>query len=190
MQKTGKGALPRVVRAIDSVTDFTGLLGGLFILAAALVIGEAIFVRKVLAESTHWQNELAIYLLMAAAVIGAAFTQKHEGHIGVDLVTAHLHSKGRRIIDIVGSVVGLVVAVVVAYYAWKLWWGALQANEHSETLWGPPLAIPYSALPLGMTLLALQYLIRIGRQVAQLRARSREAGPQPPDEIDTEREGA
>jgi len=42
-------------------------------------------------------------------------------------------------------------------------------NEHSESLWGPPLWIPYFFLPLGMTLLFLQYIVYIRDKIVNLK---------------------
>jgi TRAP-type C4-dicarboxylate transport system permease small subunit len=183
MQKNGRGFLPRAAKAIDGWSEFTGYLSGFFILAASLVIAEAVFARKVLGESTSWQGEMAVYLLMAAAFIGASYTQKHEGHIGVDLVTSHLPLRVHRVIDIAGSILGLIVTVVIARYAWPMWWQAIKYNEHSETMWGPHLGFPYIIIPLGMTFLALQYLVRIGRKLATPGVQDAvQAGPDtPPD---------
>ena len=172
MKNSGNRLLSRVELAIEGINEFTGYLCGVFILAASIIIAEAVFVRKVLEQSTTWQSELSVYLLMAAAFIGAAYTQKHEGHIGVDLVTAHLPAKTRRIMDTAGSIIGLIVTVVIARYAWPMWWSAIEANEHSESYWGPHLGFPYIIIPLGMSLVALQYLVRIRRNAAQVRAQA------------------
>ena len=50
-----------------------------------------------------------------------------------------------------------------------MWWEAVVGNEHSESLWGPPLWIPYLFLPLGMTLLFLQYIVFILDKIAKLK---------------------
>ena len=50
-----------------------------------------------------------------------------------------------------------------------MWWETVVNNEHSESLWGPPLWIPTLFLPLGMTLLFLQYIVYIGRKIERLR---------------------
>ena len=42
-------------------------------------------------------------------------------------------------------------------------------NEHSESLWGPPLWIPYLFLPIGMTLLFLQYIVYIRDKIVSLK---------------------
>jgi TRAP-type C4-dicarboxylate transport system permease small subunit len=50
-----------------------------------------------------------------------------------------------------------------------MWWEAVVNNEHSESLWGPPLWIPYFFLPLGMTLLFLQYIVYIRDKIVDLK---------------------
>ncbi len=172
MKNTGNQLLARVARAIDGLTEFTGYLCGIFVLVAGLVNSEGVFAREVLNKSTTWQGEFSVYLLMAAAVIGAAYTQKHEGHIGVDLLTSRLADRTRRFIDIAGKMLGFIVAVVIAILAWDMWWIAIKDNEHSETLWGPHLGFPYFIIPFGMSLLALQYLVRIGFKIASFRTRN------------------
>jgi TRAP-type C4-dicarboxylate transport system permease small subunit len=50
-----------------------------------------------------------------------------------------------------------------------MWWEAVVGNHHTESLWGPPLWIPYLFLPLGMTLLFLQYIIYIRDKIVNLK---------------------
>jgi TRAP-type C4-dicarboxylate transport system permease small subunit len=50
-----------------------------------------------------------------------------------------------------------------------MWWETVVKNEHSESLWGPPLWIPFLFLPLGMTLLFMQYIVFIWRKIKHLR---------------------
>ena len=45
----------------------------------------------------------------------------------------------------------------------------LLPGDHSESLWGPPLWIPYFFLPLGMTLLFLQYIVYIRDKIVHLK---------------------
>ena len=59
--------------------------------------------------------------------------------------------------------------MLIAWHAWPMWWETVVNNEHSESLWGPPLWIPYLFLPLGMSLLFLQYIVYIGRKIGALK---------------------
>ena len=168
MKNTGNRFLSRTAWAIDGLTEISGYLSGIAILVAALIITLAVILRY-LHISTIWQIEAATYLIILSVFVGAAYTQKHEGHISIDLVTILMPAKTRDIIGIAGAVLGFIVAVVIARYSWPVWWQAIEFNEHSESLWGPHLAFPYLLIPLGMTLLALQYIVYIARKVNHFR---------------------
>jgi len=157
------------VRAIDALTTITGWLAALCLVAAAFIITEAVLVRKILGVSTIWQIEASVFLLIFTVFVGAAFVQKNEHHLNVDLVIINFSPKTREIILIVVSVFSCVLTAVLAYYAWPMWWEAMINGEHSESLWGPPLWIPYLFLPLGMTLLFLQYIVYIHKKIVALR---------------------
>jgi len=50
-----------------------------------------------------------------------------------------------------------------------MWWEAVTRNDHSESLWGPPLWIPYFFLPLGLSLLFFQYIVYIVKKIIALK---------------------
>ena len=87
----------------------------------------------------------------------------------MDLVVIHLSPKTREITLIVVSILSCIVAAILAWYAWPMWWETVVSNEHSESLWGPPLWIPYFFLPLGMTLLFFQYILYIRNKISALK---------------------
>ncbi len=156
-------------RLIDGLTYLTGWTAALCLVGAALVVTEAVIVRKILGISTIWQIEASVFMLIFTVFAGAPFVQKNEHHLNVDLVIIHLSPKIRQIILIIVSIMSCILAAILAWYAWPMWWEAVVNNEHSESLWGPPLWIPYLFLPLGMTLLFLQYIVYIHGKIMDLK---------------------
>ena len=167
------------VRIIDGLTYITGWVAALCLVAAALIVTEAVIVRKLLGISTIWQIEASVFLLIFTVFVGAPFVQKNEHHLNVDLVIIHLSPRTREITLIVVSIISCILTAILAWYAWPMWWETITHNEHSESLWGPPLWIPYLFLPLGMTLLFLQYIVFIGRKIERLRQGDVEANVLP-----------
>jgi C4-dicarboxylate transporter, DctQ subunit len=156
----------KLVLFIESLSEYTGYLAGFTILASALVLTEGVLTR-LFGGSVIWQNELSVYLLILSIFIGASYTQKRKGHLGVDLVTSHLAPKPRAIIALTGSVLGFLVCVILARYLWPYWWQ--QKGYSSGTFWNPSLVFPYILIPLGMTLLALEYIAFMYREYSDYR---------------------
>ena len=155
-------------RIANGLTVITGWTAALCLVAAALIVTEAVVVRKILGISTIWQIEASIFMLIFVVFAGAPFVQKNEHHLNVDLVIIHLSPRTREILLIIVSMVTCAIAAILAWYAWPMWWESVVNNEHSESLWGPPLWIPYLFLPLGMTLLFLQYIVYIHDKIVRL----------------------
>lgn len=172
-EETMKKAFRNLLWIIDGLTLLTGWMAALSLVAAALIITEAVIVRKLFGVSTIWQIEASVYLLMFSVFAGAPFVQKNERHLNVDLLIIHFLPKTREIILIVVSVATCLLALLLAWYAWPMWWESLVRHEHSESLWGPPLWIPYFFLPLGMSLLFLQYIVYIWRKIDALKKKGK-----------------
>jgi len=151
------------------LSSVTGGIAALCIVAAAFVVTEGIIVRKVFGLSAVWQIEASVFLLILAVFVGAPFVQKNEHHLNVDLVLIHLSPKTRELTLIVVSIITCILAAILAWFAWPMWWEAVVGNEHTESLWGPPLWIPYLFLPFGMSLLFLQYIVYIIKKIKSLR---------------------
>jgi len=158
-----------LTRVIDGLTYLTGWTAALCLVAAAIIVTEAVVVRKILGISTIWQIEASVFLLIFVVFAGAPFVQKNEHHLNVDLVIIHLSPRTREIILIFVSIISCLMAASLAWYAWPMWWEAAVGNQHTESLWGPPLWIPYLFLPLGMTLLFLQYIVYIRDKIVNLK---------------------
>ena len=81
-----------------------------------------------------------------------------------------LPGRARIAANIVAALLGVAFVVVVAWIAFGQWWEATETGETSGTAWNPPLTVPYFIVPLGMTLIALQYISIIYDRVQELRS--------------------
>ena len=147
---------PLLVRAIGHLSTASGVVAALMILAAVLITCQMIFIRAVLGQSTVWQTEAVIYLMIAATLIGLPYVQKLKGHVGVDLVPSMLGEKGRRVLAFFTLVVTAGMILLMLYYAYDMWHFAWKRGWKSETVWAVPLWIPYLSVPVGFGLFLLQ----------------------------------
>lgn len=153
---------PWVVRAMDRVSESLGLLAGLMILAAALLITWAITTRAI-GHTAIWQLEAAIYLLIYVTFLGAGYGLKVHAHVRLDSLVNTLPRTPRFVLTILVDVAVLALVVFVAIKGLGITTEAYETGQTSGTAWNIPKYVPYSALPVGMTLLAGQYLVTMYR---------------------------
>jgi len=193
LEASGKPDKFFLFRWVDRISDVAGYVSGVLILVSTLIVCEAVTLRYVIGAPTVWQTELSIYLLMFAAFVGGAYGLKHGDHVNVNIVIGKLPGRARVAANIVAALLGLLFVVVVAVISYKLWWYATSTGQRSGTAWNPPMTFPYFIVPLGMTLMGLQYLSIIYDRVRELRSgeQDSEDGARPEDlqEADEEMEG-
>jgi TRAP-type C4-dicarboxylate transport system permease small subunit len=157
----------RVVRAVryalsfrwaNHLSQLTGYLSAIALILATLTTLHAVLSRYFLGQPTVWQTEFSIYLLMFVTFVGAAYGLRHHAHVGVDLIVERLPTRPQLVVRIVTAVLAIGVVLVVAWTSGQNWWEAVEGDFRSATAWRAPLSVVYAILPLGMVLVALQYL--------------------------------
>ena len=155
------GALDRFIGAVAWLSRLGGIVAAALLLAAVLVICQMVFVRYVLQGSAIWQHEFATFSLIGATFIGAPYVLLTHGHVNVDLLPVYLGTRARLALAIFAALIALTFCVILGWYGFKFWYQSYVEDWHAQTVWRPPLWIPYAAVPLGMGLMALQYVAQI-----------------------------
>lgn len=151
-------SMPMPIRFIGILSTVCGIIASFMILAAVLITCQMIFVRAVLNQSTIWQTEVVIYLMIMATLIGLPYVQCLRGHVGVDLLPTLLPQKMRRGLTAVTLMITGTMMAIMLYYGWDMWHHAWSRNWKSETVMAVPLWIPYIAIPIGFGLFLLQLI--------------------------------
>ena len=149
---------PLFIRVILSLSTVAGWCSASMILIAVFITCQMIFVRAVLNQSTVWQTETVIYLVIAATLIGLPFVQKVRGHVNVDLIPLLLPLKARYFLAIFTLLISALVVAVMFWYGFEYWHFAFKKNWVSDTVMEVPLWIPYLSLPIGFGLFFLQLM--------------------------------
>jgi TRAP-type C4-dicarboxylate transport system permease small subunit len=153
--------LPLWVAAVHATSRAFGVAAAGLILLSVGVICQMVFVRAVLGQSSIWQTEFVTFALVAATFIGAPYILLTRGHVAVDVVPLLLSVPTRRWLHLVGSLVALVFCAFFLYGSLPWWWEVWEKNQTTSSLWRARLWIPYLAVPVGLTLLCLQFMAEI-----------------------------
>jgi TRAP-type C4-dicarboxylate transport system permease small subunit len=146
---------------INQLSQISGYIAALSILAATLIIVEQVVVRYVFKIPTIWQVETAVYLLIAATFLGAPYGLKENAHINIDLFIVNFSADTRRKLDIATSAIAMLFCFLLAYRGGVMWWEAFEGNWRSSSLFSVPLVYPYALIPVGMFLTGLQYIVKV-----------------------------
>jgi len=137
------------------------IFAAIALIAACAILSYSVLGRALFHSPNYWQDEAAVFLLVGATFMTSAYVQQQRGHIGIEAFVGLLSP---RINLIRLWLVDLASLLFCAFFAWKSWSLANEAfvdGQVSNSMWSPPLAIPYGLMASGMTLLCLQILLQI-----------------------------
>jgi TRAP-type C4-dicarboxylate transport system permease small subunit len=157
LRQVGRG-LGWALDLLDRVLD---VICGLALLAAAVILSESVFIRYILHQSTDWQDETAVFLLVGAIFLSAAHVQSHRGHIGIDAVASLLGPNANRVRRFLTDVASLGFVAFFAVKSWSLTREAWVDGIVTSSTFAPPLWIPYLLMSVGMSLLGVRFLAQI-----------------------------
>ena len=146
------------IESVRRLSIACGVVSVLLLIASVIVVCHLVFVRYGLGASAIWQHEFVTFSLIGATFLGSPYVLLTKGHVNVDLLPIYLGHRGRVALALLSSFLSLIFCVIIAWRGLLWWEEAWVGNWHGETVWAPPLWIPYIAMPLGMGLLSLQYV--------------------------------
>ena len=148
-------------RALSFCNNIIVVLASLALIAACAILSYSVLGRALFHLANYWQDEASVFLLVGATFMTSAYVQSQRGHIGIEAFVGLLSPLANRVRLWLVDVASLLFC---AFFAWKSWTLAHEAwvdGQVSNSMWSPPLAIPYVLMGLGMSLLCLQLLLQI-----------------------------
>jgi TRAP-type C4-dicarboxylate transport system permease small subunit len=147
--------------ALDVFCRGVALSVGAAVIATVLVISYGVLAREALHLSDVWVTEVTTYLMAYMTFVGTAALAWQGRHLKVDVVSAHLGERGKRVLACVSTLIVTAVALAIARLAIDFWWDAWTSNERSWGMFSLPLWIPYSGFLAGMILLCIAQVTRL-----------------------------
>jgi TRAP-type C4-dicarboxylate transport system permease small subunit len=148
-------------RMLDLCNRVIVILAGVALVAACVILSYSVLGRALFHSPNYWQDEAAVFLLVGATFMTAAYVQSQRGHVAIEAFTTLMSPMVNRIRLWLVDVASLAFC---GFFTWKSFTLAHEAyvdGQVSNSMWSPPLAIPYSLMAIGMSLLCLQLLMQI-----------------------------
>lgn len=153
--------LLRIRQMVQAISMAAAVVSAAAILLACAAISWAVWARGVMGRSTIWEMEGSVYLLIYAAMLAAAFTDRSGGQIGVGALGARLSGRAAQAHRLILDIMALALFSLMTWSGWQMFIQSWQSGWRSPTVWGPPLWVPHLAIPLGGGLLVLALLVDV-----------------------------
>jgi TRAP-type C4-dicarboxylate transport system permease small subunit len=137
------------------------VLAAIALIAACVILSYSVLGRALFHSPNYWQDEAAVFLLVGATFMTSAYVQQQRGHIGIEAFVGLLSPLANRLRLWLVDVASFLFCAFFAWKSWTLTHEAWEDGQVSNSMWSPPLAIPYALMALGMSILCVQILLQI-----------------------------
>ena len=137
--------------------------GGGLLIAAALLIGVEVVIRKAFSVTIGGADELSGHALAISTSWALAFTLLERAHIRIDSLYAHLPARLCALLDIAGLALLTAFVALIAWYGLGVFQTSYRLGARSLSPLGTPLAVPQLIWVLGFVVflvIAILLLVR------------------------------
>jgi TRAP-type mannitol/chloroaromatic compound transport system permease small subunit len=163
------GALLRLSKLIDALTERIGQAVSWLILAAVLISAGNAVMRKAFSISSNAYLEIQWYLFAAVFLLAAGYTLLRNEHVRIDVVLGHFSKRTQIIVETVCTVLFLFpFCWRMITLVWPLVVKAYFDGEVSPNAGGLIRWPVFALVPLGFGLLWMQGLSELIKRIAFL----------------------
>lgn len=149
------------IRLITALSRFFGGVAAALVLVMLGLVVYGTVQRYGLGGQAAWQYELVTYLVMAITFLASPYVLARGGHVGLDVVVRHLGRGWRIVLGLVATLFSLGFCLGLVWTGIDLLGEAVTEGWRTDAAGDVRLWIPYLSLPIGVTLLALQFVANL-----------------------------
>jgi TRAP-type C4-dicarboxylate transport system permease small subunit len=158
---TGNPLVVALARLLDLCNRVIVILAGIALVAACPILSYTLRGRALFHSPNYWQDEAAVFLLVGVSFLTSAYVQSQRGHVSIEAFVGLMSPRVNRIRLWLVDLASLAFCLFFTWKSWTLTHEAYVDGQVSNSMWSPPLAIPYSLMALGMSLLCVQLLLQL-----------------------------
>jgi len=164
-----------LLRIIETISSWSGWFSGIGVVIMAVVITIDVFLRYVFGKPLLFADDISVYCMIFITFVGAALTLKMKRHIRVDMLYKMLPRRAQVRMDVATTFIGCFIIWLLTWYTtvWVLY--TYQSGYTSPGILQTPMWMPAVALPLGLFLWGLQYIVECVKVVRLLHGQENNA---------------
>jgi TRAP-type mannitol/chloroaromatic compound transport system permease small subunit len=163
-------SLLKLSAGIDRLTELVGRTLYWLILAMVLISTYNAIARKFLNSSSNAWLEVQWYLFSVVFLCCAGYALLRKEHIRIDIIASHLSDRANHRIALFGHVFFLMpMCIIMIYYSWPYFLESVRVGEVSSNAGGLVRWPAKLTIIVGFSLLMLQGISEIIKQVGVMR---------------------
>jgi TRAP-type C4-dicarboxylate transport system permease small subunit len=151
------GALSMIIRKIEDIFAAVGMAAIflLMLLGTADVGGRYLFSKPILGAT-----EYSRFMMMAAAVLGWAYTQASDSHIKVQILVSRFPTRARAVLNSTMLFITLAFFAIITWQSAVIGIGLLEQHAYIQIV-HIPTGILYFLVSLGAFLMCIELIIQL-----------------------------
>jgi TRAP-type C4-dicarboxylate transport system permease small subunit len=149
-----------VLRCVEVLLAVLRAASGAMLIASVGINFVNIIGRYVFSVSLSWAEETMLFLMIGSVFLAAGPVGYLGKHIRMDVVVLLLPPRARKAFEIFSDVATAATCIMLAVFAWPVVSMLAELDQRSDTA-NIPLALPQSALPIGLLLMAFLIVVRL-----------------------------
>ncbi|MBC8459489.1 MAG: TRAP transporter small permease [Deltaproteobacteria bacterium] len=163
-------------RILDRVMEGFVWLAGLLMMFSLITVCIDVVMRYFFNNPIGWVLQFSEYILLYIPFLAAAFVLREESHIKIDIVLNRLNQKTQSLINVVTSLLGFCVLIVLTYYGTYVTFDFYQRKVPTLKYLKIPEFLVLIVIPIGCFLFAIQFIRRAYRYYKTLEAEKGKEG--------------
>lgn len=157
------------MKYLDTAQKYLLAFGMLF---TTVLLFVNVVLRYFFSSAIFWAEEVLRYCIVWISFIGTAVCVQDDSHISIDILSASLKPKGKRILKMFLQVAGIAFSVFFFIVSIKFVGQIKATNQVSATIGNMPMYVIYLCMPISFALYfvrSVQMLIKFFREKPEVK---------------------
>ncbi len=147
-------------RLLDRVMKGFAWIAGLLMMFSLITVCIDVVMRYFFNRPMGWVLQFSEYILLYIPFLAAAFVLREESHIRIDIVLNQVNRKAQSLINMVTSIIGCGVLLVLTYYGTYITYDFYLRKVPTLKYLKIPEFIVIAVIPIGCFLFSIQFVRR------------------------------
>ncbi len=159
----------------DGLVSALAAIAGFFIICTGIIECYEVVMRYFLHKPPIWGVEVVEYMLFLIAFLGTTWVLRNKSHISVTILVEHLRPTARRYCNLFSSVMGILISIVIFWYAIKTTWDCCVTDVRVVKTYALPKWPFLSFIALGYLLMLIEFIRQFFVALKGLTSRTQKA---------------